>query len=83
MGPDFHRIAFFVIPAPSESEWRSEVAVGPKPGVDFSVDLARIGVDANYFVIRATLDGPAFCFASLGLRGRISTLSNKNITDGI
>jgi hypothetical protein len=83
MGHDYHRLAFFVIPAPSVSEWHNEVPVGPNPGIDFHVDLATIGVDADDFVIRATLDGPAFCFAGLGLRGRISTLSKKNTTGGI
>jgi hypothetical protein len=83
MGHDYYRIAFFVVPALSDSEWRRGVAAGPDPGIDISIDLASIGADASDFVIRATLDGPAVCFVGLGLRARTSTLLKKNIADWI
>ena len=83
MGSDFSRIGFFVIPAPSGRNWSSDNGVAAIQEMDLPVDLASLGLDAKDFVIRATLDGPAFCFVGLGLRARTSTLSKKNIIDGI
>ena len=76
MRRDYVRIAAFAAPASLGRVGgnESQVASDRLRRVKLPVNLAELVLDTDSFVIRATIDGPLFCFVRAELRAAVSDL---------